>query len=107
MASPARKPGISSPQLEEAVLAMLLRLQDEDGYVSNTDVRNAAAALMCSTRRVRNMIRRRYVRRPRTCWTPSEDLITDLVRSKGSVADLHRNMENPPVSKRTMQRRFA
>jgi len=93
------------------VLATLQRIQTEDGFVSNQDVTKAATALGCSTRRIRRMIQRGYVEAPRKPWKPTDDLTVQLMRHKGSVAELHKAMcqqgENPGVGVRTMQRYFA
>lgn len=109
MASTARKPGIA-PELADSVLRRLLTLEETNNEVSNEDVRNAAAVLGCSTRTIRNMISRGYVRKPRNPWKPSEDVDPDLTRWKGSVAELHKKLENKGTatrSVRTMQRGFA
>ncbi|WP_147252306.1 DDE-type integrase/transposase/recombinase [Blastococcus sp. TF02A-30] len=101
----------ASPELEESVLSTLLRLKEQWGFVSNRDVQRAAIALNCSTRRIRRMIERGYVRAPRAPWRPDADLTVHLVRHKGSVAQMHKALcrkgQDPGVSVRTMQRYFA
>jgi transposase InsO family protein len=100
-----------SPEREASVLRTLQRIRATHGYVSNRDVQRAADALGCSTRRVRRMLERGYVHKPRSRWKPKTDLTVSLVRWEGSVAQLHQDLCNkgkdPGVSKRTMQRYFA
>lgn len=112
MASPL---STRAPELEASVLTTLMRRKKETGYVSNKDVENAATVLDCSTRRVRRMIERGYVRAHRSPWQPTGDLKADvhrrLLQHKGSVAQMHLKLceqkKDPGVSKRTMQRYFA
>jgi putative transposase len=104
--SPAAK-----TEMEAAVLATLLKIRARDGYVTNADVRRAAAVLECTTRRIRRAIARGYVRQQRTRWNPDEDLTSRLIRGRGSVAGIHQELTDagqaPQVSVRTMQRWFA
>jgi transposase InsO family protein len=108
MTSPLTK---HAPELEASVLTTLLRRKKETGFVSNKDVQNAASVLGCSTRRIRRMIERGYVRARRSPWKPDADLTMRLVRHKGSVAQMHKVLceqkKDPGVSPRTMQRYFA
>lgn len=101
-----------NPELERAALATLQGLQRENGYVSNQDVAKAATALECTPRRIRRMLQRGYVRAPRRpSWQAPEDLTTRLMRHKGSIALVHKEMcetgQNPGISVRTMQRYMA
>lgn len=97
--------------VEDAVLANLEKIRELHGCVPNSDVRAAAARLQCSTRRVRRMLARGYVRHGKSPWTPSDDVTTLLVQCKGSIAVLRRELERrgvaPDVSERTMQRGFS
>lgn len=101
----------ASPELEDTVLASLRRIKQRDGQVSNQDVIRAATVLQCSTRRIRRMLQRGYVRAPRDPWKPNADLTVRLIRHKGSIAQMHLNLckqkKEPDVSVRTMQRYFA
>ncbi|MGY1615911.1 transposase [Geodermatophilus sp. SYSU D00691] len=100
-----------SPEREASVLATLLRIRDAHGQVSNRDVRIAADALQCSTRRIRRMLERGYVCKPRERWKPEADPTIRLIRWQGSVSQVYDDLcekgKEPGVSKRTMQRYFA
>ena len=97
---------------EDQVLATLMRLREELEYVPNEDVRNAAILLNCSTRRIRRMLQRGYVRQGTQAWTPDPATCqTLLVKCDGSISLLKEALEGegqaPAVSLRTMQRGFA
>ena len=97
---------------EDQVLATLLRLREELEYVPNEDVRNAARILNCSTRRIRRMLQRGYVRQGTRAWTPDPtECQTLLVKCSGRISALKEALEEdgkaPGVSLRTMQRGFA
>jgi hypothetical protein len=96
--------------LEEATFAALLRIRQNDGHVSNEDVRNAATTLRCSERRIRRILARGYVRRP-TVWRPDKVLAQHLEGETASTPQIHaalcRDGMNPGVSVRTLQRYIA
>lgn len=97
---------------EDQVLATLMRLREELEYVPNEDVRNAAKVLNCSTRRIRRMLQRGYVRKGTQAWTPDPDTCqTLLVECGGSINLLKEALKGtdhaPAVGLRTMQRGFA
>lgn len=109
MASPVSS---VSRATEDHVLEALLRLHKELGHVPNEDVRRAAALLNCSTRRIRRMIHRGYVRQGTEAWTPDPDTCqTLLVECQGRITLLQEKLAEkgkaPAVSVRTMQRGFA
>lgn len=97
---------------EDQVFATLLKLREELEYVPNEDVRNAAILLNCSTRRIRRMLQRGYVRQGTQAWTPDPKTCqTMLVECQGSITLLRDKLSEdgqaPTVSVRTMQRAFA
>lgn len=97
---------------EDQVFATLMRLREELEYVPNEDVRNAALILNCSTRRIRRMLQRGYVRQGTQAWTPDPATCqTLLVKCSGRISALKDALKEdgqaPAVSLRTMQRGFA
>lgn len=96
---------VKGNRVEAAVLARLLQMREEKGCVPNETVREAAQVLGLSTRSVRRMINRGYLRKERSKWVPDETVADLIHKHNGRLTTVHDALgKDCPVSVRTMQR---